>query len=91
MLTLIISKILRNIYPVIDNTICVGEEKGGFFQMNVQRAQEIATSGVIANITFNGVRVFIQNVDEKNETARIYPLDDPQKEQDVPLENLMEH
>ncbi|WP_163100034.1 small acid-soluble spore protein H [Peribacillus alkalitolerans] len=59
--------------------------------MNKQRAQEIAASPVMANVTYNEVPIYIQNVDEKNETARIYPLDEPSKEQDVPVSNLIEH
>ena len=56
-----------------------------------QRAQEIAASPVMANVTYNEVPIYIQNVDENNETARIYPLAEPKKEQDVPLSNLIEH
>jgi small acid-soluble spore protein H (minor) len=59
--------------------------------MNKQRAQEIAASPVMANVTYNEVPIYIHHVDEKNETARIYPLDDPKNEQDVPLSNLIEH
>ena len=59
--------------------------------MNTQRAQEIAASPVMANVTFNEVPVYIQHVEESNETARIYPLDEPQKEQNVPVANLIEH
>lgn len=59
--------------------------------MNLQRAQEITESGVIANIMYNGARVYIQHVDQEKGTARIYPLDDPEKEQEVPVENLVEH
>ncbi|MDI7741048.1 small acid-soluble spore protein H [Lysinibacillus fusiformis] len=59
--------------------------------MNAQRAQEISESPVIANVLYNGEKVYIQHVDENKGTARIYPLDDPQKEQEVPLSNLMEH
>ena len=59
--------------------------------MNAQRAQEISESPVIATVLFNGEKVYIQHVDADKGTARIYPLDDPQKEQDVPLSNLMEH
>lgn len=58
--------------------------------MNVQRAQEISESPVIANVLYNGVKVYIQHVNEDNETARIYPLDNPQKEQEVPLNQLIE-
>jgi small acid-soluble spore protein H (minor) len=59
--------------------------------MNTQRAKEIAASPVMANVTYNGVPVYIQQVDEKNESARIYPLDQPQNEQTVPVNSLIEH
>ena len=59
--------------------------------MNKQRAQEIATSPILANVTFNDVPIYIQNVNKNNETARIYPLDEPENEQNVPLINLIEH
>ncbi|MEF3306148.1 small acid-soluble spore protein H [Paenibacillus sp. GYB003] len=59
--------------------------------MNKQRAMEIAASPVMAHVTCNGVPVYIQHVDESNETARIYPLDEPENEQEVPLNNLREH
>ena len=59
--------------------------------MNKQRAQEIATSPILANVTYNEVPIYIQNVNENNETARIYPLDEPENEQNVPLTNLIEH
>ncbi|MDM5213161.1 small acid-soluble spore protein H [Peribacillus sp. RS7] len=58
--------------------------------MNKQRAKEIAASPVMANVTHNEVPIYIQNVDENNETARIYPLDEPENEQEVPLSNLKE-
>ncbi|KQL51216.1 spore protein H [Heyndrickxia shackletonii] len=59
--------------------------------MNRQRAQEIASSPVMANVTYNGTPVYIQNVDEKGETARIYPLDQPENEQEVSVNELIEH
>ena len=59
--------------------------------MNRERAQEIVISPVMISVTYNETPIYIQNVDEKNETARIYPLDAPQNEQDVPLSSLMEH
>ncbi len=58
--------------------------------MDKRRAQEIAESPVMANVTYNGVPVYIQHVDETNEQARIYPLDQPENEQDVPLYSLRE-
>ncbi|NGQ96148.1 small acid-soluble spore protein H [Brevibacillus sp. SYP-B805] len=59
--------------------------------MNTQRAKEIAASPVMANVTYEGVPIYIQHVDEKNETARIYPLDQPANEQTVPVSSLQEH
>ncbi|MCP3738220.1 small acid-soluble spore protein H [Rossellomorea sp. BNER] len=59
--------------------------------MNKQRAQEIAGSPVMANVTYNEIPIYIQNVDDHNETARIYPLNEPTNEQDVPLSHLIEH
>lgn len=58
--------------------------------MNAQRAQMIVASPDMTKVTYNGVSIYIQNVDEKNETARIYPLDEPNNEQTVPLANLEE-
>lgn len=58
--------------------------------MNRQRAEEIVQSGDLKHVTYNGERIFIQQVDEQKETARIYPLDDPQNEMDVPLSQLVE-
>jgi small acid-soluble spore protein H (minor) len=59
--------------------------------VNKQRAKEIAASPVMANVTYQGVPIYIQAVDEKNETARIYPLGQPENEQNVPLNSLVEH
>jgi small acid-soluble spore protein H (minor) len=58
--------------------------------MNIQRAKEISISPVMANVTYNGVPIFIQHVDEMNETARIYPFNQPENEQEVPLNSLNE-
>jgi small acid-soluble spore protein H (minor) len=59
--------------------------------MNEQRAREIAASPVMANVTCDGVPVYIQHVDGRNGTARIYPLDHPEQERSVPLDALIEH
>ena len=58
--------------------------------MNVQRAQEIAASPVLADVLCNGMPIYIQHVDEHKGTARIYPLDEPENEQEVTLANLNE-
>ncbi|MFC7061514.1 small acid-soluble spore protein H [Halobacillus seohaensis] len=58
--------------------------------MNKQRAQEIAASPIMANVTYNRSSIYIQHVDEKSETARIYPLNKPENEEDVSLNELIE-
>ncbi|QNK57649.1 small acid-soluble spore protein H [Paenibacillus sp. PAMC21692] len=58
--------------------------------MNIQRAQEIADSPIMEHVVYNGVRIYIQHVDEQNETARIYPLDRPEQEMEVPVRTLSE-
>lgn len=59
--------------------------------MNIQRAQEIVESPTLANVTFNGVRVYIQHVNEDKGTARIFPINQSENEQEVALSDLMEH
>ncbi|GGH70512.1 small, acid-soluble spore protein H [Compostibacillus humi] len=58
--------------------------------MNKQRAIEITESPDLVHVTYNGQRVYIQHVNEDNNTARVYPLDDPQNEFDVDLDQLKE-
>ena len=45
----------------------------------------------MVDVTYNGRPIYIQRVDEQNETARIFPLGQPENEQEVPLANLKEH
>ncbi|TWI59229.1 small acid-soluble spore protein H [Halalkalibacter nanhaiisediminis] len=59
--------------------------------MNTQRAQEIIDSPVTVDVTYKGKPIYIQNVNGDNETARIFPLDEPENEQEVPLTYLEEH
>ena len=58
--------------------------------LNSQRAKEIVSSPTMVNVTCDGVPFYIQHVDEKSETARIYPLGQPEKEQEVALSELNE-
>jgi len=71
------------------NIIAVTLEKEGIL-IHIQRAQEIAASPVMAHVTYNGAPIYIQHVDEKNELARVYLLDRPEHEIDVPLQYLEE-
>jgi small acid-soluble spore protein H (minor) len=58
--------------------------------MNAQRAKEIVESPETIPVTYNGEPIYIQHVDEKNETARIYPLNNPEDEKEVPVHTLKE-
>lgn len=59
--------------------------------MNAQRAAEIAASPVLADVTLDGVPVYIQHVDEASGEARVYPLGEPEHEKSVPVRLLVEH
>lgn len=58
--------------------------------MNVQRAKEIAEASEMVDVSYYGVPVYIQHVNAGNETARIFPVENPDKEQTVPLSALSE-
>jgi small acid-soluble spore protein H (minor) len=51
--------------------------------MDSQRAQEIASSATMANVTYNGQNIYIEHVDQQNGTATIHPLDNPNEKQSV--------
>ena len=58
--------------------------------MELLRAKRIAEAGEIAPVTYEGKPVIIQHVDEEQEMARIYFVDEPEREQDVPVRLLEE-
>ncbi|MGP7819670.1 small acid-soluble spore protein H [Niallia sp. 01092] len=58
--------------------------------MDVQRAQIISSLETMANVTYNGKRIYIEHVDQQNGTATIHPLDDPNTKQSVSIEDLTE-
>ncbi|QKY70750.1 H-type small acid-soluble spore protein [Lentibacillus sp. CBA3610] len=57
--------------------------------MNKQRAEEIAQSADMKDVTYNGQQIYIQHVNDQN-TARIFPLNDPENEFDAQLAKLNE-
>lgn len=59
--------------------------------MNVQRAKQITESPRMVNVTADGEPVYIQYVDEDTGIARVYLLDDPGKEKNIPVDQLLEH
>lgn len=58
--------------------------------MDINRAKEISQSGELANVHYQGEAIYIQAINEDLKTARIYPLNDPTSEIEVPIENLSE-
>lgn len=58
--------------------------------MNIQRAKEIAAAPEMVLVSYMGVPVVIQQVQEENATAKVYPLELPDEQQTVPVEALTE-
>jgi small acid-soluble spore protein H (minor) len=58
--------------------------------MDSKRAQEIASSPTMANVTYNGQSIYIEHVDQQNGTATIHPLDDPNTKQSISVTSLEE-
>ncbi|MBB5174723.1 H-type small acid-soluble spore protein [Texcoconibacillus texcoconensis] len=58
--------------------------------MNTQRAQEIINAPVMINVEYHGIPVYIQDVNEDDETVTIFPLDEMDNTQEVDLTGLVE-
>ena len=58
--------------------------------MNIGRAKEILESADNIVVTYEGSRVLIQHVDEREKTARIFWRENPEQEKTVPVMNLIE-
>jgi small acid-soluble spore protein H (minor) len=58
--------------------------------MNVGRAKEISQLAEMVNVQYLGECIYIQSVNEDQGTARIFPLNNPESEKDVPVDRLME-
>ncbi|MCT2537765.1 H-type small acid-soluble spore protein [Aquibacillus koreensis] len=58
--------------------------------MNTQRAKEIVDAASMINVTYDGTPIYIQHVNESENTARVFPVDQPENERDVPLDQLRE-
>lgn len=71
---------------IIDNKII----EGGTIPMDKKRAKEIASSPIMANVTYNGMPIYIENVNEDKETASIHSFNKPGESKEVSLNNLVE-
>ncbi|WP_070000728.1 H-type small acid-soluble spore protein [Cellulosilyticum sp. I15G10I2] len=59
--------------------------------MDKNRAKEIASCPTMMNVTCNGVPIYIENINEKSNTANIHALDQPERKEEVSLSSLVEH
>ncbi|WP_138419083.1 H-type small acid-soluble spore protein [Aquibacillus sediminis] len=58
--------------------------------MDPQRAREIVDFPIMVNVTYDGQPIYIQHIDEYNQTATVFPIDQPHNEVNVSLEQLDE-
>ena len=58
--------------------------------MDIRRAKQIFDSTKEVEVHYQRKPVWIQNVDESSQTARIYPLDNPDNEMTVSVHQLEE-
>ncbi|XJZ26503.1 H-type small acid-soluble spore protein [Bacillota bacterium Lsc_1132] len=58
--------------------------------MDKNRAKEIVNSPNMIKVTYDGAPIYIQHVHDNDDTARIYPLDHPENEKNVPVSSLVE-
>lgn len=59
--------------------------------MNKKRAEEIASSPIMANVTYNGTPIYIESVNQNTDTANIHFLNNKKNSREVSLSNLQEH
>ena len=58
--------------------------------MNTDRAKEIVSSPDMVNVLYNNARVYMESVNDSNQTCAVHFLDDPGKKLNVPLSGLSE-
>jgi small acid-soluble spore protein H (minor) len=58
--------------------------------MDKRRAMDIASSPVMANVTYHTEPIYIESVRQDAETAIIHPLNEPNNSLEVPLDTLKE-
>ena len=58
--------------------------------MNKRRAKQIASSPIMANVTYEGTPVYIERINDITGTAYIHPLDMPGMRRGVFISELTE-
>lgn len=59
--------------------------------MDKRRAKEIASSPVMADVTYDQTQIYIERVDEHKGTAVIHPIKQPTVRKEVSLNDLIEN
>lgn len=58
--------------------------------MEIPRAKAIVSSPDMVNVIHNNARVYMERVNEINQTCAIHYLDNPETKETVPLTSLIE-
>ncbi|HLS10022.1 H-type small acid-soluble spore protein [Lentibacillus sp.] len=58
--------------------------------MDRDRAQEIIDAITMINVKYHGFPVYLKEINDENETAVVFPLDEMHHEQEVDLNGLYE-
>lgn len=58
--------------------------------MKKTRALEIMASPIMADVNYNGIAVYLEDVDVHNRTATIHLIENPDIKEQVPLDVLRE-
>lgn len=58
--------------------------------MDDKRAREIVSSPNMTKVAYNGTPIYIENINSDNTTAKVHPIDQPNKSQTVNLSSLIE-
>lgn len=59
--------------------------------MDKKRAKDIVSSPNMVDVTYNGSRVYMEKVNDSNNTCTIHYLSNPRQQENVALSLLMEH
>ncbi len=58
--------------------------------MDIRRAEEIASSADMVNVTYDGEPIYIEQVNSVKDTASIHFLNRPESSEEVSLSQLVE-
>lgn len=58
--------------------------------MNKERVKEILCSPSLINVSYNNAPIYIEKLNEDNNTVNIYYIKHPEQKLEVPYINLME-